>query len=410
MPVQVPLYQQVLEQISNIALPNHIRVTTRRRLALMVIGLVAAKTVVMSGMANELLALGLTAASSRGSIERRLRRTLNDPQLTQQNCYQPVLSSAIEWESVVKDGNRVFVSVDESSEEDEIHLFRVSLSYWGGNVPLAWTIWKQNARLEDGQYWAMVDSVLDRVAALLPEGVEVIVLADRAYDNPPFLDRVSAYGWHFAVRCKANGSLRFKDQHGTEMPLADLVDEKLSHPGSQFKIKGSVYKKAGWRALSVVGVWEAGQDEPMVVLSNLEPSFEVISFYERRFWIETGFRNDKSRGFRWEDSQVKDIAHHERLLVAMAWANLVAMCLGLKEAQERNEALAQRVEKQNRAPKPQPAKESIFTMGLRRVSRWLYGTIKETIVWVLPQIDALSWNCQWFNLQSVLYQSKSVRP
>jgi hypothetical protein len=275
---------------------------------------------------------------------------------------------------------------------------------------LAWTIWEQNVALEDGQYWAMLDSVLDQVAALLPQGLEVIVLGDRAYENPPFVDRLSAYGYHFALRCKAKGSLRFKGQRGRERPLAELVAQNLPCPGRRFKARGWVYKKAGWRKVSVVGVWEIGQKEPLVVLSDLKPSWEVISFYERRFWIEAGFRNDKSRGFRWEDSQVADIAHQHALLVAMAWANLVALCLGLKEAQERIQALKQRVERRRRAPKPQPAKESIFTMGLRRAHRWLYGTIKETIVWMLPDIDALNWNCQWYNFQSSLYIFKTVRP
>jgi hypothetical protein len=376
----------------------------------MVTGLLAAKRAVMTEIANELHSLGVTNASSWESIERRLRRTLNDPNLSQDSCYRSVLNSVIPWESVLKSANRIFVSVDESSKKDKVHLFRVSLSYWGGNLPLAWTIWEQNVSLEEGKYWAMVDSVLDRVSAIVPEGIEIIVLADRAYENPPFVDRLKAYGWHFAVRCKAKGSLRFKDHRGVERPLAQLVAENLPCPGSRFKVRGWVYKKAGWRQLSVVGIWETGQKEPMVVLSDLKPSWELVSFYERRFWIESGFRNDKSRGFRWEESQVRDIAHQKTLLVAMAWASLVALCLGLKEAQERVEVLEKRVERRNKAPKPQPAKESIFTMGLRRVSRWLYGTINETIVWMLPKLDALSWNCQWYNFQSYLYIFKTVRP
>ena len=48
--------------------------------------------------------------------------------------------------------------------------------------------------------------------------------------------------------------------------------------------------------------------------------------------IEPGFRIDKTSGWQWEASQVTDLDHVERLLVAMAWATLFVLCLGLTEA------------------------------------------------------------------------------
>jgi hypothetical protein len=358
------------------------------------------------------LALGITKANDKQSIERRIRRTLNDRWLSQEHCYLPVLRAVIDWEEVI-DGNTVFLMVDESSKADKVHLFRVSIPYRGGSIAVAWELWEQNQPQEDDEYWDRAKEVFARAASVLPEGVEVIVLADRAYENPPFVDMLKAWNWHFAVRCKAKGSIRFKDMPGREGPLAERIKTELPCPGRRWKAQGWVYKKAGWRRASIVAVWAHGQKEPLVVLTDLPARWEVIGCYGRRFWIETGFRNDKSRGWCWEDTQVQSIQRHERLMIAMCWASLVALCLGVQEAESCQEKLARRqtrARQGRKAARPQPAKESIFTMGLRRVRGWLYGSQNETISWRLPLLNACSWTKQWYNQQANFYVFKTVRP
>lgn len=408
MPAYVPLYQQVLEKMSFIP----VRITSIRRLALLSTGIIAAKSTVISQLAKELLVLGLTNACCAESIQRRLRRTLNDTSLTPQHCYQPVLKQLIPWQAIIKEQRIIFLIVDESSKQDQVHLFRVSLAYWGGSIPVAWAVWRQNEAIGQGQYWAMVDAVFAEVAAIVSEqtqDMQVVVLADRAYDTPPFIDRIKAYGWHFAIRLKAKSSLVFADHKGRQKPITEWMQMNVASPGRRWKSRGLAFKKAGWRKVSIVAIWTSRHKEPLVVLTDLNPKWEVTDFYDKRFWVETGFRNDKSKGFRWEDSQVKEVSHNQVLLLAMAWAALVVMCLGVKEAMERKAKLSQRVQRRHAAPRPQPAKESIFTMGLWRARGWLYGTIHEAICWLLPQLDAISWTRQWYHYQSLLYIFKSVR-
>jgi hypothetical protein len=122
----------------------------------------------------------------------------------------------IAWSSLIDKERPVILALDESSQEERVHLLRVSLTYWGTAVPLAWDIWPQNVAMEDGEYWRRMDAVLDQVAALLPPGLSVIVTADRAFDIAPFVDRIAARGWHWVVRLKAEGANRFLDHLGRE--------------------------------------------------------------------------------------------------------------------------------------------------------------------------------------------------
>ena len=121
-----------------------------------------------------------------------------------------------------------------------------SLLYWGGALPLAWALWEQNTPQPPGHYWAQFDPVLAAVAALLPAGVEVVLVGDRAYDVAAFVERLERYGWHWGIRAKARGALRVRDRRGREHRLRDLVRQHLPRPGTRWKGRGQIFKDAGW--------------------------------------------------------------------------------------------------------------------------------------------------------------------
>jgi hypothetical protein len=316
----------------------------------------------------------------------------------------------VAWSLVAGAARPVVLAVDDSSKADQIHLLRLSLCYWGGSVPLAWALWEQNRAQPAGAYWAAFERLLAQAAPLLPPDRAVVLTGDRAFDVPPFVDRVTAYGWHWAARVKARSELRFRPAHGREVPLRTLVARHLRGPGQRWKARGQVFKKAGWRTVSVVGVWAPGAAEPLVVLTDLPPAWSVLRFYDGRFWIETGFRADKRGGWQWESCQVQGLAHQQRLLLALAWASLVMCCLGLQQAQAQLAALAARSPKR-RPPKPTPARESLFTLGLRRARHWLYRTSAVVLRWWLPDPAGPSWKDRWYAAQAHRYLFASpVRP
>ncbi len=151
MPAHVPLYQAVSEQISRGAEAAGLRATASTRLALLVTGIIAARSSVLSRVAAELLALGLTQATCAASSARRLRRTLTDERLTAETCYQPVLPHVLDWPTLLAGSRRVVLALDESSKEDQVHLLRLRVTYRGSSVPIAWTVWAQNQPLPEGE-------------------------------------------------------------------------------------------------------------------------------------------------------------------------------------------------------------------------------------------------------------------
>jgi Transposase DDE domain len=409
MSAQLPLYQVIHQRIAA-AVPHGVPRASLTRLTLLVTGMLAAKSCVIAQIAAELDALALTCATVPDSIARRLRRTLTDPHLDQPTCYAPVLRQVLDWDQLLRGQRRILLIVDESSKADDVHLFRVSLPYWGGSLPLAWCVWQQNVPLPLGYYWTAVDQVFAQVAALVPEGLEVVVLADRAYAIPPLLDRLQRLGWHWVLRLTTTGSHRWCDEHGREHALRAVLTRQLGRPGQRWKARGCLFKDAGWRRVDLVALWAVGQKESLVVITDLGTRWDVLGLYQRRFWCEPGFRNDKCKGWQWEASQVKGVAHQERLLLGMAWASLVTLVVGVEAAVA---AVARLAARAHRTPRPQVrhARESIFTLGLRALRHWLYQATRGALRWQLSQLDAPSWQRQWYHYQaSRLIIGQPVRP
>jgi hypothetical protein len=403
-PASVPLYHEIRAQIGRHCPEADLPAASAERLALLVTGLIAAQSCVVAKVAAELGVLTLTVAVWVESIERRLRRTLADPHLTAECCYAPLLGRVIDWTRAQDRQGRIVLLVDESSKRDRIHLFRLSLPYRGGSLPLAWAIWEQNVALADGAYWTHVEAVLAQAAALLPPGAAVVVVADRAYAVPALIDRLRARGWHWVLRLTTTGSHRFWPERGEEMGLRELVAKQLHQPGRRWRARGRLFKDAGWREVKLVGIWGGGAKEPLVVATDLPAEWAVLDLYDRRFWIEPGFRSDKTRGWQWEQCQVRGVAHHAVLLLALAWATLVVLCVGAGEAARRLRHLAGQPARRHgtrwRTAKPQPAGESLFTLGLRQVRHWLHPTARRPWRWHLPDLTAPSWTAQWYAHQA----------
>ena len=89
-----------------------------------------------------------------------------------------------------------------------------------------------------------------------------------------------------------------------------------------------VFKKAGWRRCNVVAAWEPPCKERWLLVTDLPATFMRCRNYCRRVWCEQLHRDEKSHGFNWHLSRVRDPAHAARLVLVMALATLLCLSLG----------------------------------------------------------------------------------
>jgi hypothetical protein len=356
-----------------------VRAWTRERLALLVTGIIGAQHAGPAQMAVALQRLGVSAAQPE-SVERRIRRIENDPSVTAALCVHPFAQHYLRWGKPTQ----LVLLLDSTTQDDRVVLLSVSVWYRGRALPLAWAVWAANTPLTGPRFWQRVAALLAVVAPLLPVQVPVIWVADRAFGTPTFTDLLAARGWHYVVRVQ--GQTRCRDHQGREQRIGQLV----CRVRQRAKLRGWAFKKAGWRPLSVVVFWGRRHRTPLCLVSDLAPAWPLLLLYRRRAPTEALFRHYKSYGWHWEQGQVTDLAHLERLLVGMALATWLVVMLGAQLAQQ----YLHRPPTGARHTRPWIGKFSLFTLGLHQARGWFQGHVRPRHPWALPDWNAPDWQIQ----------------
>jgi hypothetical protein len=217
-------------------------------------------------------------------------------------------------------GCTLLLLLDETPKANDLRALSIRAAYARRAVPLAALCYRPGALprpLPD-----LVRSLLRQVHGCLPAGVRVVLLADRGLCWPLLVDWCQAHGWHYVLRLQRQTKVRGPD--GQERSAGQLVRRR----GQTWLGPAEVFKTAGWRGAHVVATWQRDMREPWLLLTDQRASLRHCRTYGKRMWQEESFRDDKSAGLHWEQSQVNDPAHAARLLLVLALALLLAISQG----------------------------------------------------------------------------------
>ena len=447
-----PLYDALLAWLETLLAGSGHSLPARKRLALLGASLLAPDGTLPeaqgtpAGIAHSAFALGIGTATQETSVARRVARLLDDPHLDPARLLPdltrallPVLLAEVVRGHLHTIGTTathadharghhgrwmgVRLLVDETTAADGTHVLVVGLGYRGATVPLGLRTWPQNVPLPEGAYWDAVGALLYEVHAALPPALRahVLVLADRGYGIPTFLDLLSALGWSWVVRVQGQTRVRCPD--GRERPLRDLVPA----PGTTWMggttpasatadlLPGAgaaplaVFKHAGWRALHVVATWAIGQDEPWLLVTTLPATPARWRDYATRWAIERLFLGWKSHGWHLEQCGVRAPARLARLLVGYCLATWWLLAAALPGAQAHLATLASRATRRTGRPpagtgqlrlplfalrRPWLAKSSLLTQGREVFARTPCHTTTPPLCWRFPDWHAPTWSQQ----------------
>jgi hypothetical protein len=70
----------------------------------------------------------------------------------------------------------------------------------------------------------------------------------------------------------------------------------------------------------VLSCWAKGYHEPLYLVRKMATAEDACRLYAKRFWIETVFSDQKSRGFHIHQSHISDVQRLSRLLIAACLA------------------------------------------------------------------------------------------
>jgi hypothetical protein len=325
-----------------------IGVWQQRALALFSLGVASAKH---CGMAR--VAAVVPGSATVPSLTRRFERLLASDRLNVRAARAAVGAAVLGQGR----GQTLWLALDETHQGQtetgaRLGMLAVRLVYRERALPLAWVCYRPGEA--EAPFPVLIGRLIAEVAALVPPDTQVVLMTDRGLSWPSLLDQCRRVGWSFL--CRVQGSTRVRAVDGTVGPIRD----RAPRPGTRWQGRGHAFLKAGWRAVNVVAVWRRGDDEPWLLVTDLDPSWVRCAQYRHRMDEEESFRDDKTSGFEWDASRVRDPAHMDRLLLVLQLAACFVLAQGVFVLQHGFRHVLER---------PDRTTLSLFSLGLRWLDR-----------------------------------------
>jgi Transposase DDE domain len=320
-------------------------------LALVSFGIVLAQSALLNRV---VLRLAVALGTAFNTLRQRIRKGYRphhdadgkDDSFDYTTCFAPLLR----WATAGFSDRRLALAIDPTNLGDRFTILTVSVVFRSCAVPVAWQVQRGDAKGSWNEHWKRLLGLLH---VALGDSWQVLVLSDRGLQSKNLFEAITAVGWHPLMRVKKGGHFR-PDGWSKGMPLSQFA----TRPGQRWRGRGLAWPTSSHLRCTLLVCWEAGHEEPWLILTDLSPSDATAVWYAWRSWIEQGFRDLKSDGWQLSKTRMTDPERVGRWWTAAALATLWVLEAG---------AEAQRLEipaTQTHVGGEGAAVTSLFTLGL----------------------------------------------
>jgi hypothetical protein len=195
-------------------------------------------------------------------------------------------------------------------------------------------------------------ALITQLRTIIPLDTEVTILGDGEFDGTLLQATIQSAGWHYI--CRTAASIVVQAQ-GNRFHVGDLP---LTRDDAVAVLDATITNDA-YGPVTVIGVWEVVQDEPLYLVTTGQDVNAAIEQYRLRFSIETLFADQKSRGFHVHKSQLREPTRINRLLIATCLAYLWVLAVSVFAHHQRWVANFHRTDR---------CDLSLFQVGLRAIT------------------------------------------
>ncbi len=255
------------------------------------------------------------------SIVRRFERFVADERVEIYAIFEPFV-----WAMQASLGNETaYLIIDCTQAGPKCRTLVIGLAYHGTILPLRWRTVKGKKGHLKGK---IQQEFLAEVWPYFQHHKRVVVLGDAEFSNEPVINWVRQVGWDFVFRFQNRYQLQLTAE-------SEWLAAKTIHQAASIQA-GEVchWQPVGYTVahaipdLTMTVHWEIDEEEPLCLISTLAAHEAPHYIYEMRFWIETLFGQQKSRGFALNRTRMTTPKHIDRLLLAVAIASCLTLGLG----------------------------------------------------------------------------------
>lgn len=280
----------------------------------MMIGMIQSQNVYLNGFGMYVISRAQVAQSH----QRRFRRWLSNRRINVVSAHQALVQQALSgWKH-----ERLYLSLDTTVVWNCFCIVWVGVVYRGRTVPIAWRVVAQPSSTV--RLWT-IQRVLRQTARILPDGVAIVLLADRGFADGKLMKYLREnLGWHFRIRIKRSFQFQLEGQWRK-------VSSVQLHPGqAYFTPAVSVGKTKPYPNVYLAFALDLQSGEDWTIVSDEPTTLQTFAQYRLRFCVEELFLDIKSNGFNLEASRLRDKFALSQLCGAIALTMLFLVLQGVQ--------------------------------------------------------------------------------
>jgi hypothetical protein len=227
-------------------------------------------------------------------------------------CFAPLLAWILAWWEVGQE-RRLMLALDGTTLGSRFQILTISVLYRQCAIPVAWQV---RGSREQGAWEPIWEGLLSLLKPAVPADWQVLVSCDRGISGASLFRHIVGLGWHPFLRLKQIGKVRVQGRDDYQ-PMKEVVAQQ----GIGWCGKVMCYVGVQLAATMLTGQGNK-QKEVWIVISDLEPDEAMLGWYQMRFWIECGFADLKSQGWRWQHSKIVHAHRMQRYILVMAVSTL----------------------------------------------------------------------------------------
>jgi hypothetical protein len=279
---------------------------------------------VMTAASLAVAMIGHALAQARGLVTKHAVKQVD--RLLSNNSID-VWDSFARWVPHQIAGRReILVAMDwtEFDHDDQATLVLGLVTSHGRAAPLLWlSVWKEELKNRRNDY---EDACLRRLAALIPPGCRVTILADRGFGDQKLFVFLGELGFDYVIRFRGNIWVTAAD--GQTRQATDWVGKD----GRARKLCDARVTAKGQQIGAVVCVHAKGMKEPWCLATSQREAMAatLVNHYAKRWTIEPQFRDTKDLqfGMGLSSTRIGEPMRRDRLLLISAFATALLTLLG----------------------------------------------------------------------------------
>lgn len=245
---------------------------------------------------------------------RYINRWLANDKITPHRVMQGFVPEMLEL--LGENDQTVILMMDQSKISDGMECLMISARLGMRATAIGWKVVQTKGEIGFNEQ----KELLEKVAKMIPQGINVLLSADRFYGTANLIKWCQDQKWQYRIRLKSNLILQHQ---GGELATGEL--QKLG----LHAIEDAELNKTGVKT-NIGVLHEQGHKEPWIIAMDCKPNKGRTLDYGMRWGIEALFSDMKTRGFGITKTRLKNPKRIERLILVLAIACFWAISTGMQ--------------------------------------------------------------------------------